>query len=263
MLTSGLRHYLLAASGVNPNPAIRHLNALNFDSPTPNAQPQVAGWDPDTNKYVAQLQQQSTMKMIAEGIERAHRNFDAFLEENVDIDWEVQRKKIYEHFGLASKGVDSSDDGPYVTTPGGKGAFGKTTRKGRETNPNAGGKTTLNRSGFGNSNLQKSVIGTSRQKNSNASPFADVTEKNGASAKTNNRFLQDKQAKYADAVQKLNQERIRESIYPVLHEFSTVEGQPGYEVRGFQNQEALRVNVIPLDSKPNYRCVPGIDRDCQ
>jgi nuclear pore complex protein Nup93 len=233
----------LAASGVNPASAIRDLHALEFESSTPNAQAQGAGWDPDTNKYVAQLQQQSTMKMIAEGIERAHRNFDAFLEENVDIDWEVQRKKIYEHFGLASKGVDSPDDGPHVASPGGKGAFGKTARKGRGTNVNDGGKSTVNRSGFGNSSLQKSVIGTARQKNPNASPFADVAEKNGASTKTESRFLQDKQAKYADSVQKLNQERMRESIYPILHEFSTVEGQPGDEVRGIQTQEALRANV--------------------
>lgn len=232
-----LRHYLLAASGVNPSNTLRDLSALNSQSLLPNAHPQRAGWDPDTNKYVAQLQQQSTMRMIAEGIERAHRNFDNFLEENIDIDLELQRKKIYEHFGLASKGIDQSDDSTNVTSPGGKGSFGKSTRRGRGTNSSDGEKATLNRSVFGNSGLQKSVIGTTRLKTSNTSPFADTAEKSGASTKaTDSRVVHDKQVRYADSVQKLNLERLRESIYPVLHEFSTVESQPGDEVRPLSNQ---------------------------
>jgi nuclear pore complex protein Nup93 len=195
-------------------------------------EPQMAGWNPDTNQYVAQQQQQSTLKVIAEGIERAHRNFDAFLEESVDIDWEAQRKKIYEHFGLASKGIDDAEDGTSFTSPSTRGAFGKSARKGRGTNKTDGGKASFNKSLFGNSTLRKSVIGNARLKSSNQSPFADVTEKGGASIRTaGHRFMHDKQAKYAELVQKLNQERLRESHYPVLHEFSTVEGQPGDEVR--------------------------------
>lgn len=201
----------------------------------PNTQPQIAGWDPDTNKYVAQLQQKSTTRMIAEGLERAHRNFDLFLEENVDIDLELQRRKIFEHFGLAPKGTDESADSTNLASFGGKGSFGKSSRKGRGTNVNDAGKATLNRSVFGNSGLQKSVIGTTGLKHSNASPFADAGEKSGASTKSvDNRTMHDKQAKYADSVQRLNQERLRESNYPVLHEFSTVESQPGDEVRRFR-----------------------------
>lgn len=231
---------MLAASGVNPATTRRDLHDLNSQSLLPNTQPQIAGWDPDTNRYVAQLQQQSTMRMIAEGMERAHRNFDLFLEENVDIDLELQRRKIYEHFGLASKGIDELDDSTNLTSLGGKGSFGKSPRKGRGTNINDAGKATLNRSVFGNSGLQKSVIGTTGLKHSHASPFADTAEKSGASTKVvDSRIVHDKQAKYADSVQKLNQERLRESIYPVLHDFSAVESQPGDEVRRFWNRTAL------------------------
>lgn len=226
------RQYLLAASGVNIATTRRDLHDLDSRSLAPKAQPPIADWDPDTNRYVAQLQQQSTKRMIAEGLERAHRNFDLFLEENVDIDLELQRRKIFEHFGLASKDTDESSDSTNLPSLGGKGSFGKSTRKGRGTNPNDSGRGTLKRSVFGNSGLQKSVIGTTGLKQSNASPFVDAAGKSGASTKVVDlRIAHDKQAKYANLVQRLNQERLRESNYPVLHEFSTLESQPGDEVR--------------------------------
>ena len=242
----GLRRYLLAASGVNPATTLRDLNALQSQSLLPNAQPPIAGWDPDTNKYVAQLQQQSTLKMIAEGIERAHRNFDAFLEESIDIDLELQRRKIYEHFGLAPKGIEQGDENANITSPGGRGSFGKSTRKGRGTNRDDAGKATLNRSIFGSSGLQKSVIGTTQLKSSTKSAFADVAEKSGPSTRAvDNPVVHEKQVKYADTVQKLNRERLRESTYPVLHECAAVERHPGDEVRWLSKQEQIEIDTVP------------------
>lgn len=225
----------MAASGVNTATTRRDLHDLDSQSLAPNVQPPIAGWDPDTNRYVAQLQQQSTKRLIAEGLERAHRNFDLFLEENVDIDLELQRRRIFEHFGLVAKDTDESSDSTTLPSLGGKGSFGKSSRKGRGTNANDAGKGTLKRSVFGNSGLQKSVIGTTGLKQSNASPFVDAAEKSGPSTKVaDHRIAHEKQAKYANLVQRLNQERLRESNYPVLHEFSTVESQPGDEVRCFR-----------------------------
>ena len=225
----------MAASGINPATTLRDLHDLNAQSLAPNIQPPTAGWDPDSNRYVAQLQQQSTTRMIAEGLERANRNFDLFLEEIVDIDLELQRKKIFEHFGLASKDTDESGDSTNLPSFGGKGSFGKSPRKGRWTNAHDAGQGTLKRSVFGSSGLQKSVIGTTGLRKSNASPFVDAAEKSGASTKVvDHRIVNDKQAKYANLVQRLNQERLRESNYPVLHEFSAVESQPGDEVRRFR-----------------------------
>ena len=149
-------HYLLAASGVNPGTTRRDLDSL-ATQPSAGTVQQPPDWDPDTHKFVEQLQQQSTLRMISDGLERAQRNFDAYLEENVDINWELQRRKIYEHFGLTPKNLDASDD--FADGPGGKGAFGKSSRKGR-SKMNVGGKSSLNRSIFGQSSLQKSVIGT-------------------------------------------------------------------------------------------------------
>lgn len=221
-------HYLLAASGINPGTTRRDLDSLAVQSSASRSLPQAPDWDPDTHKYVEQLQQQSTLKMISEGLERAHRNFDSYLEENVGVNWELQRKKIYEHFGLTPKGTDAPED--YAASPGGKGSFGKSTRRGRSTNKSGPGKTSPNRSILGQSSLQKSVIGTPGVGSGNATLFADVAEKNGAApAVQDDGYLRERQRKFADKVQALNRARLEEAPYPVLQEFKSVEFQPGGE----------------------------------
>ena len=218
-------HYLLAASGVNPGTTRRDLDSLAVQ-PSYGSVQGPPDWDPDTHKYVEQLQQQSTLKMISEGLERAQRNFDAYLEENVDINWELQRKKIYEHFGLMPKNADDLDDS--TGTPGVKGAFGKSTRRGR-SGIKTPGKSTLNRSIFGQSSIQKSVIGTPGVGSGNATLFADVAEKTTIALAQDDRFLRKKQRKYAEKVQALNRARIDEVDYPTLQEFKSVESQSGGE----------------------------------
>ena len=224
-------HYLLAASGVNPGTTLRDLKSLNNQLSAPdNSQPST-DWDPDTSKYVNELQQQSTLKIISEGIERAHRNFDAYLEETVDINWELQRKKIYEHFGLMSRGNDRLDDFVDSINPVGSGSFGKSSRRARSTKAGQSGQSTLSRSIFGKSGIQKSVIGTPGVGSGNATLFAQEAEKNGTgSTIQDSRFRQDKQLRFAEKVQKLNYARLQGDDYPLLQEFSYVESQPGGEV---------------------------------
>ena len=222
-------HYLLAASGIKPGTTRRDLDSLAVQPPTSASLQLPPQWDPDTHRYVEQLQQQSTLKMISEGLERAQKSFDAYLEENVDINWELQRKKIYEHFGLMTKHGEASNDQasrPYV-----KGSFGKPTRRGRTNNANPSGQATLNRSVFGQSSIQKSVIGTPGVGSRNATLFADVAEKNAlAPAVQDDRWVREKQRKFAEKVQMLNAARLDEKSYPVLQEFKGVENQPGGEV---------------------------------
>lgn len=222
-------HYLLAASGINPVTTRRDLDSLAVQPPTSgNLQPH-PNWDPDTHKYVEQLQQQSTLRMISEGLDRAQRNFDAYLEENIDINWELQRKKIYEHFGLMPKNGEASDD--LARSPDIRGSFGKSTRRGRTNNANRPGQSTLNRSIFGQSSVQQSVIGTPGVGSGNASLFADVAEKNAsAPAVQDDRLMREKQRMFAEKVQMLNRARLDERSYPVLQELKGIESQPGGEV---------------------------------
>ena len=222
-------HYLLAASGISPGTTRRDLDSLAVQSPTSASLQLPPQWDPDTHRYVEQLQQQSTLKMISEGLERAQKNFDAYLEENVDINWELQRKKIYEHFGLMTNHGEASDD--QASRPGVKGGFGKSTRRGRTNNANPSSQSVLNRSIFGQSSIQKSVIGTPGVGSRNATLFADVAEKNApAPAVQDDRWVREKQRKFAEKVQMLNAARLAENSYPVLQEFKGVENQPGGEV---------------------------------
>ena len=221
-------HYLLAASGINPGKTRRDLDSLVVQPPT-SGMHTPSDWDPDTHKHVEQLQQQSTLRMISEGLERAQRNFDAYLEENVDINWELQRKKIYKHFGLMPKYGEASDD--LASNSGVKGSFGKSTRRGQTKNALGPDKSTLNRSIFGHSSVQKSVIGTPGVGSGNATIFADVGEKNApAPAVPDDRFMREKQRKFAEKVQMLNRARLDETSYPVLQELKGIENQPGGEV---------------------------------
>ena len=219
----GRAHYLLAASGVTPGANKRNIESLGSQTSGATTQPQISEWDPDTSKYINQMQQRSTLKMIEEGIQRAHRNFDLFLEENVDINWDLQRKKIYEHFGLAkasSKLDESTRSGADTNT----GSFGRSSRRGRGADSGRPGQDSLKRTIFGASSLQRSVIGSPSSQAGNATVFADVAEKRGPPPDAHNdRFTREKQAKYADKVQTLNQARIQELPYPVLQGFLNVE----------------------------------------
>ena len=165
--------------------------------------------------------------MIADGINRANRSFDAFVEKNVDINWDVQRKRIYEHFGLMQKGGNKSVDSGEFLTPGGKGSFGRSSHRSRGSSVYGPGGGAHNRSIFGNSGMQKSVIGTPGVGLRNAILFGDVEDKaQPVAPPQDDRFLREKQAKFAEKVQELNGARLQEMVYPVLKEFANVEGQP-------------------------------------
>lgn len=224
----GRRHYLLAASGVNPGTTRRDLDSLHAQSFGASNRQLNTHWDPDINKFVAQLQQQSTLKMIAEGVERAHRNFNIFLDENVDMNWELQRRKIYQHFGLVSR--DSADGGNYSSADG-KGSFGRSSKRARPSNPVKLDQSTLNKSFFLNPSLQKSVIGTPGIGTPNSNLFADVAEKADTTIKSqDDRFTRSKQAKFAQIVHILNEARLQETNFPLLEEFSSLDQEPGGEV---------------------------------
>merc|ERR1712093_301493 len=113
-LADGRAHYLLAASGVDPGAAVRDLRAfapasVRADRPqAPEAQ------ETDVESYLANLQTQTTLSMISDGLSRSVRDFDAFLEDNVTMEWDAQRKRIYQHFGIRPK---------ESTIPGGSGSF--------------------------------------------------------------------------------------------------------------------------------------------
>ncbi|KAF8864406.1 NIC-domain-containing protein [Acephala macrosclerotiorum] len=222
-------HYLLAASGVNPGDAIRDLNqftAANARAERPVLQePQ----DVDVETYLTNLQTQTTLSMISDGLARSVRDFDAFLEDNVEMEWDAQRRRIYTHFGIRPKETTAAGGkGSFAASVGeSNGAFGRSRRSkaanltGSRMNGSPGGST------FGRSTLQKSVIGAAGPVGAGHQPlFADVEKKMEASGVTvtgpHDRFQRDKESNYAGKVQNLNIARLQKRPYPVCAEFADV-----------------------------------------
>ncbi|KAE8449187.1 hypothetical protein EG329_008354 [Mollisiaceae sp. DMI_Dod_QoI] len=220
-------HYLLRASGVNPGEAIRDLNQLNAAaSRAERPQPQEPQ-DVDVETYLTNLQTQTTLSMISDGLSRSVRDFDAFLEDNVELEWDAQRKRIYSHFGIRPKET-TVGKGSFAASVGeSNGAFGRSRRSkapgltGSRLNGSPGGST------FGRSALQKSVIGAAGPVGAGHQPlFADVEKKMEASGVSvtgpHDRFQRDKESKYAERVQNLNFARLQRRPYPVCSEFADV-----------------------------------------
>lgn len=185
-------------------------------------------FDPDNQKFLRNIQQRGRQVMIAESLARTQRDFDVFLDDKVNMDWEAQRKKIFHHFGLAQK--DEEGDG-FGATP--RGSFGRSkhSRQFRAT-PQHGPSTASRRSVFGKSGLERSVIGTP----GSGLAFSQLSESPASRSEgptpptADFRFLQEKMGHYADKVQLLNSARLQARAFPILHEFSEVETSAGGDV---------------------------------
>jgi nuclear pore complex protein Nup93 len=174
-------------------------------------------FDNDVDGYISNLHSQSTLSLIQEGLEQSKRDFDTFLEDNVQIEWDKQRQRIYEHFGL---GRQSEDMAASQSAFGGtaRGAFGRT-RKGKSMGPK--GAAAHGASTFGASMGGASVLGNGHSVlNGREGPDGSVL---GAQSGPRDRYERDKQEKFMDEVQKLNEARQREIPFPLLHAFSGVE----------------------------------------
>ncbi|KAI0536883.1 Nup93/Nic96-domain-containing protein [Xylaria digitata] len=220
-LQHGKAQYMLAASGVDPGTAVKDLKyfsahtAGRVDRPTsaPTAT------EIDVEAYLANLQSKTTLSMIADGLERSARDFDNFLEDNITMEWDAQRKRIYEHFGIKARDEGLGDHS--TGTPGreSSGGFGRSRRNlkaSRAATPSVKG------SAFGRSALQKSVIGTPNVEDAAGSPAAAP---NGSHI--DDRFVREKQGKLAERVRDLNLARLEKTPYPILHEFAEVESRSG------------------------------------
>ncbi|KAI4146402.1 MAG: hypothetical protein LQ340_005942, partial [Diploschistes diacapsis] len=215
-------HYLLAASGVHPGSALRDLDAFNASAAAPPPTAVQPEFDPDSRKYVEQMQQRMTMKMINEGIERANKRFDEYLQEHMDMNWEQQKKRVYEHFGLAPRGMGRDSIG---TPPvGDTGGFGRSSRRGRPGD--TASRSTMSRSVLGPSGMQKSVIGAPAVGAGNMQLFSESTDKVAYPNLQEDRSFREKQGKLAEKVQQLNEARLAERFYPIIKELHAVEAFP-------------------------------------
>lgn len=228
-----LRHYSLAASGISPGQVLQDLKMLGSQTTASSPFKSTDTFDPDNQKFLRQVQQRGREAMVAESLARVRKDFDAFLEEKVNVNWDEQRKKIYEHFGLMSR--DDSARG--TSDSSSRGSFGKSAALGRSaggTGMPRGGDAIGRRSIFGRSALGKSVIGSPSVNGRTSQYLSDSVMRNedGAGvASADSRFLREKLRHFATSVQELNEARLQERTFPILHRFAETERVAGGDVR--------------------------------
>jgi len=176
--------------------------------------------DTDVDSYISNLHSQSTLALIQEGLEQSKRDFDAFLEDNVQIEWDKQRQRIYEHFGLGKQSEDMAASQATFSTSAARGAFGRSTRRNR-----AMGTKSTNGASFAAS-AGPPVIGSVTSPYQKRSVNGDSSfDKSILSGHTGpgDRHIRDKQEKFMGTIKKLNKTRLQRIQFPILHEFCSVE----------------------------------------
>ncbi|KAK4121792.1 Pentulose kinase [Parathielavia appendiculata] len=239
-LEHGKAHYFLAASGVDPGAAVRDLGAFGLQARERGAPGQGVGFgggigEVDVETYLSNLQTKTTLSMIADGLERSVRDFDAFLEENVTMEWEAQRKRIYQHFGIKPREETAgatTQSAARASTPSkeGQGTFGRSRRK--VSQAPAGERPSQRASVLGRSAMQRSVIGTPTRIGSHAPGFTDVEARkdqaglNGVGS-MDDRFLREKQGKLAEKIHEFNNARQRGLPVYICRDLAELESKSG------------------------------------
>jgi nuclear pore complex protein Nup93 len=218
---------LLSASGVKMGSTLRDLNQFSTQAGLSTAGATNGALDTDVDSYISNLHSQSTLALIQEGLEQSKRDFDSFLEDNVQIEWEKQRQKIYEHFGLGRQNEEMAASQSTFGSTATRGAFGRSTRKGRSVGPKG---ASINGASFAAS-TNTPVIGSVMSPYQKRSINGDSQDKSMANGPTgpSDRHTRDKQEKFMETVKKLNETRLRENHFPILHEFARVENAAGGE----------------------------------
>ncbi|KAK4243941.1 Nup93/Nic96-domain-containing protein [Corynascus novoguineensis] len=240
-LEHGKAHYFLAASGVDPGAAVRDLGTFGLQARERSAAAQGAGFgggigEVDVETYLSNLQTKTTLSMIADGLDRSVRDFDAFLEDNVTMEWEAQRKRIYQHFGIKPRedaaSRTSTQPAARASTPSkeGQGTFGRSRRKASQA---AGGERATQRASvLGRSAMQRSVIGTPSRIGSHASEFTDVEARKDSAGSSgagsmDDRFLREKQGKLAEKIHDFNNARQQGLPIYICRDMAELESKSG------------------------------------
>jgi len=225
-------HYLLAASGVPRGSTLRDLNEFTTLADAPTAVAPQGPVETDIEAYVANLRAKSTIDLINESLEQSKRDFDAFLEENIQLNMDVQRKRIYEHFGLAKPEEDLGASRGEFKDSTSQGGFGRSTRRNHGFGASSRNQAQMS---FGTSTLSRSVLGGSVNRGgSQTNLFTDIAEKTSSGSlpsASDDPYTRTKQEKYATKVRELNSHRLQEAIYPVIEQFANVELESSGDVR--------------------------------
>ena len=206
-------HYLLSGSGVTPGQAYKDFQKLDADPSLAPAQPRI-DFAEEGSAYLRGMQAKGREAMLRESMDRVYRDVDAFIEESLGIDFDQQKKRIMQHFGLIAQ--DATDD-----TTGPVGNFSNS----RSQANNKSGRRSI----FGKSGLDKSIIGNSTSVTGSTSFFGGQPSILPTSLNKNQtiRDLRDKERIFMQKVEALNTSRVEEKNYKILYELKAVESGPG------------------------------------
>jgi nuclear pore complex protein Nup93 len=245
-LSESRAHYLLAGSGVAPGQAYKDFQALAPDDSIPVSRNTMQAFADESNTYLRDLRVKGRDAMLRESMDRVYREVDNFIEESLGVDFEEQKLRIMEHFGLTLP-----DDAP-PNQP--SGSFGKTMKrtKNGETDP-----ARSTRSVFGRSALEKSIIGPSGSgagtmsffKSEGASPTAMGLPRSSSQVL---RELRNKEKAFMEKVESLNQARMFHEKFPLMSNFGVVEDQNRAD-SPVQLGEAYRALSMIIEEEKGYR----------
>lgn len=222
------RHYLLAASGASATSALRNLKVLNAEAGPRAAAVTAEQPDVDLQGYLANVRAKSTLDMIDGALEQSKRDFDNFIAERVQINWEEQRQRTFEHFGLLRRNFDGKADGS-VTNDRAKGSFGRSTRGralGSSQNADA-------QKWFGSTSGMRSVIGSDLRGSHNGTIFSDRADNpglDGSGLQSDSRHFREKQDYLASKTREFNRARLEEVTFPVFSHYCAVEAELATDV---------------------------------
>jgi nuclear pore complex protein Nup93 len=222
----GKAHYLLAGSGVDPGAAAKDLGLIDAQGGRADRTTHT-GYAPsemDVETYLSNLQTKTTLSMIADGLERSVRDFDNFLEDTVSMEWEAQRKRIYQHFGIKPQEEPGRES---------QGAFGRSKRGKTQAGMSKAGRSSM----LGKS-MYKSIIGAPTHIGAHQPGFSDV-ERTGAeeaSRTVSDRLLRERQSRLAEKIRELNVARLTEQPYPIITQLAEAEKKTN-EPHSFHIQE--------------------------
>ncbi|KAL6246459.1 nuclear pore complex subunit [Rhinocladiella similis] len=248
-LTDSRAHYLLAGSGISPGQAYKDFQALGPDETLPAQRNVAPSFAEESSAYLRDVRVKGRDAMLRESMDRVYREVDNFIEESLGVDFEEQKMRIMQHFGLALP--DAGSDG----TESRGGGFGKSA-KGEKTGSAGISKTV--RSVFGRTAMDKSIIGTPGSGAGTTSFFktdGPVAAAPGLARGQSLRDLREKERSFIDKVQQLNNARLQDQNYPILQKFAEAENEnPGDSPRQLTDayhalREITREGKAPLEER--------------
>lgn len=247
------RHYLLQTGGINPDEALRELDSIDFQGthePAPTA-------DTDIERYLQSRKEQNILSSIEDGIARATSDFDAFVAKNVTTEWDSQKNRIFEHFGLLQKAPGETQTEPRRPALGaslggsrfGASSFGRSRGGAR---PDFGRASTWGRSSFSATAFGKSVAPPTEVE-TKPSAFVDIDSSKQLDV---TRQVETRQAKDVEVIRGLNVARLSKNPFGLIGALQKTTEGSGSDVLTGQLSESWKLLGSIVGEKPGDASSP-------